>query len=602
MSAVTVDRLAGWHRTHVNNELRSKNVGEEVTLFGWVHSARDHGGIVFIDLRDRWGITQIVCDPAHSKDAHARGDKCHSEWVVAARGKVRARPGSMENKKLPTGDIEVIVDELKILNTCDNENQPFPVDDRNNAGEAVRLKHRYLDLRRPSVQEVFFLRHRIAHASREYFDANNFVDVETPILTKSTPEGARDVLVPSRLHGGQFYALPQSPQLFKQILMVAGFDRYYQIVKCFRDEDLRADRQPEFTQIDVEMSFVGADDVMGMVEGLMRAILKATRGEETASAAKFPRMKYDEVMARFGSDKPDMRFGLELVDITGVFKNSGFKVFRDAADGGGIIKALPVKGGAKFSRKEIDDFTEQAARLGAKGLAWIKANPDGWQSPILKFFSDEEKEALKKATNLEEGDIVFFGADKPAVVNQVLAALRDELGHKLGLVDEKELSFLWVTDFPMFEYDAEAKRHVALHHPFTSPNPGDIDSLEEKPLAARSEAYDLVLNGYEVGGGSIRIHDQSLQSRVFKLLGISDEEARLKFGFLLDALSMGAPPHGGVAMGLDRLVMILSNAESIRDTIAFPKTQRGQCLMTEAPSPVDHLQLLELSLKIQDLT
>ena len=599
MSAPSVDRLEGWQRTHVNNELRASNVGDEVILFGWAHSARDHGGIIFIDLRDRWGITQVVCDPTHSADAHAKGDLVHNEWVLAVRGRVRARPDNMANPKLPTGEIEVLVDEVKILNVA--KPQPFQVEDRVEAGESVRHKYRYIDLRRPSVQQVFLQRHRIAHAARQFFDANNFVDVETPILTKSTPEGARDFLVPSRLHGGQFYALPQSPQLFKQILMVSGFDRYYQIVKCFRDEDLRADRQPEFTQIDVEMSFVGADQVMEMCEGLMRAILAATRGEEVAKAAKFPRMPYDEVMARYGSDKPDLRFDLELIDITPVFKNSDFKVFRQAADGGGMIKALPIKGGAKFTRKEIDDLTNMATGLGAKGLAWIKSNPDGWQSPILKFFSDEEKEQLRLATNLEEGDIVFFGADKPGVVNQVLAALRDHLGHKLELVDPNQLSFLWVTDFPMFEYDEEAKRHVALHHPFTSPKSEDLDSLEERPLEARSEAYDLVLNGYEIGGGSVRIHDQELQSRVFKLLGISEEEAQAKFGFLLDALSLGAPPHGGVAFGLDRIVMILAGAESIRDVIAFPKTQRGQCLMTEAPSPVDHGQLLELSLKIQQL-
>ncbi|MEW6774835.1 MAG: aspartate--tRNA ligase [Bdellovibrionota bacterium] len=594
MSTTTTDLLDGWHRTHKGGELRSSDVGKEVILFGWAQSARDHGGIVFIDLRDRWGVTQIVCDPAHSKGAHGKAEKVHSEYVLAAKGKVRARPANMANAKIPTGEIEVLIDELKVLNV--SKPLPFQVEDELEVGEAVRLKYRYLDLRRPSVQRPFLIRHQIAQAARRYLDGQNFVDLETPMLTKSTPEGARDYLVPSRMHPGEFYALPQSPQLFKQILMVAGFERYYQIVKCFRDEDLRADRQPEFTQIDIEMSFVVAADVMREVEGLLRAIVGNVRGENYK--VEFPRMSYADAMAKYGCDKPDLRFGLELVELSDIFKGSSFKVFREVVDGKGIIKALPVKGGAKFSRKEIDDFTGFAQSLGAKGLAWIKANPDGWQSPILKFFSEQEKAELQKRTKLETGDIVFFAADKPGAVNQVLAALRLHVGETLGLIDKEKLCFLWVTDFPMFDYDEKEKRLVAMHHPFTSPRAEDLGKLESAPLEIKAQAYDIVLNGYEVGGGSVRIHDMALQSGVFKILGIGEEEARLKFGFLLEALELGAPPHGGVALGLDRLAMILSGATSLREVITFPKTQRGQCLMSGAPSVVDHRQLLELSLRV----
>lgn len=590
---VQVDQLGGWRRTHNCGALRASNIGEEVILFGWAQTCRDHGGIIFIDLRDRWGVTQVVCDPEHDKNAHARADLVHHEWVVAVHGKVRARPEGMANPRLATGEIEVIVDEVRILNT--SKPVPFPVEDDVEAGEAVRLKYRYVDLRRPQMQHIFLTRHKITSAARRYFDEHGFVDIETPVLTKSTPEGARDYLVPSRVHPGEFFALPQSPQLFKQILMTSGFDRYYQITKCFRDEDLRADRQPEFTQIDVEMSFADPELVMGHVEGVLRAICGAVRPDIDV---KFGRMTYDEAMARFGSDAPDLRFGLELVELTDAFAASDFKVFREIVGKGGIIKALPVKGGAKFSRKEIDDFTDFVRNHGAKGLAWIKVNPDGWQSPILKFFSDDEKKAVAERCGLEEGDIVFFGADTYETANQYLAALRKHLGEKLGLIDRGKFAFTWVTDFPLFAWDADEKRVVAIHHPFTGPRPEDLENLEAEPLEARSLAYDIVLNGYEIGGGSIRIHDPSLQRRVFKILGIGEEEATRKFGFLLDALEYGTPPHGGVALGLDRIAMILGGASSIRDVIAFPKTQKAQCLMTEAPGPVEHKQLLELALRI----
>ena len=588
------DILGEMRKTHHCNALGKKQIGEEVILMGWVQRRRDHGGVIFVDLRDREGITQIVFNPEREQEAHAKAHSVRSEFVLGIRGKVESRPDGMINPNLKTGAIEILVTELKILNTA--QTPPFMIEETVDVSESIRLKHRHIDLRRPQLQKNIITRHKAAASIRQYLNANGFLDIETPVLTRSTPEGARDYLVPSRVNQGQFYALPQSPQLFKQLLMVAGFDRYYQIVRCFRDEDLRADRQPEFTQVDLEMSFVGEEDVMSIAEGLVTALFKDVLDRNLATP--FERLDYADAIDRFGLDKPDMRFGLELQNISDIVEHSGFKVFASVVEKGGIVKALNAKGCIDFSRKEIDDLTEFVAVYRAKGLAWIKVKEDSWQSPIAKFFTDAEKEALAERINMEPGDLVFFVADQPKIVNEALGHLRNHLGKKLNLIDEKEFRFVWVTHFPMFEYDETEKRYQALHHPFTAPLDEDYGKLFDKPLEVRSRAYDMVLNGSEIGGGSIRIHQRDLQEKVLQALGMEKKDYEGKFGFLLSALDSGAPPHGGLAFGLDRMVMILCGMQSIRDVIAFPKTQRAACLLTEAPSEPGREQLLELALKV----
>ncbi len=588
------DILGEMRRTHNCNELSAKDVGSEVVLMGWVQRRRDHGGVIFIDLRDRDGLTQVVFNPEIHEQVHDKAQTIRNEFVLGVRGKVNHRPDGMVNANLTTGEIEVIITELKILNPA--RTPPFMIEEKVDVSENVRLKYRHIDLRRPQIQKNMITRHKTASATREYLNGQGFLDIETPMLTKSTPEGARDYLVPSRVNPGMFYALPQSPQLFKQLLMISGYDRYYQIVKCFRDEDLRADRQPEFTQVDMEMSFVGEEDVMGISEGLMKKIFKDVLGKDLE--LPFERLPYDDAVARYGLDKPDLRFGLELCEISDIVRNAGFKVFASVVKKGGIVKALNAKGCNNFSRKEIDDFTDFVGIYKAKGLAWIKVKDNEWQSPIAKFFTDEEKAALAERINMEPGDLVFFVADQPKIVNEALGHLRNEIGKKLNLIDENVFRFVWVTEFPMLEYDETEKRYQALHHPFTAPFEEDYDKLETDPLAVKSRAYDLVLNGSEIGGGSIRIHEKSIQERVFSTLGMGKEEYEEKFGFLLSALESGAPPHGGLAFGFDRLVMILCGQSSIRDVIAFPKTQKASCILTDAPSKADWKQLQELSLKI----
>jgi aspartyl-tRNA synthetase len=580
-------------RTHSCIELGDSHIGQDVVLMGWVQHRRDHGGVIFVDLRDREGITQIVFDPSFSANVHEKAQEIRSEYVLGIKGKVSARPDDMVNPRMTTGAIEVLVDELRIFSRA--KTPAFQIEDRVDASETIRLQYRYLDLRRTQLKNNILARHKTTMTVRNYLDAQGFVDIETPFLTKSTPEGARDYLVPSRVNQGDFYALPQSPQLFKQLLMISGFDRYYQIVKCFRDEDLRADRQPEFTQIDMELSFVDEHQVMEISEGLIKAIFKKVLDLDFPEP--FPSMTWAEAMDRFGLDRPDLRFGLELKNVSDIVANADFKVFASVVKNGGLVKAINVKGCADFTRKQIDELTEFAAVYRAKGLAWIKIKDDQWQSPIAKFFSDDEKEALKKRLDLEPGDIVFFVADQPKITNEALGQLRNELARRLRLIDDSEFKFTWITHFPMFEYDETEKRYQALHHPFTAPTESDLDKLETTPLEVNSRAYDLVLNGVEIGGGSIRIHDSELQQRVLKCLGIGEEEAKEKFGFLLEALTFGAPPHGGLAFGLDRLVMLLCREDSIRNVIAFPKTQKATCLMTQAPSKAAAAQLQELAIK-----
>ncbi|WP_049385039.1 aspartate--tRNA ligase [Staphylococcus epidermidis] len=572
-------------------------LNEKVTLKGWVHNRRDLGGLIFVDLRDREGIVQIVFNPDFSEEALQVAETVRSEYVVEVEGVVTKRDAETINPKIKTGQVEVQVSNIEIINK--SETPPFSINEENvNVDENIRLKYRYLDLRRQELAQTFKMRHQTTRSIRQYLDNNGFFDIETPVLTKSTPEGARDYLVPSRVHEGEFYALPQSPQLFKQLLMISGFDKYYQIVKCFRDEDLRADRQPEFTQVDIEMSFVDQEDIIAMGEDMLRKVVKDVKGIDVSGP--FPRMTYAEAMDRFGSDKPDTRFGMELINVSQLGKEMNFKVFKDTVDNNGEIKAIVAKDAAnKYTRKDMDALTEFVNIYGAKGLAWVKVVDDGLSGPIARFFEDVNVETLKQLTEAKPGDLVMFVADKPNVVAQSLGALRIKLAKELGLIDESKLNFLWVTDWPLLEYDEDAKRYVAAHHPFTSPKREDIEKLDTEPENVQANAYDIVLNGYELGGGSIRIHDGELQQKMFEVLGFTNEQAQEQFGFLLDAFKYGAPPHGGIALGLDRLVMLLTNRTNLRDTIAFPKTASATCLLTDAPGVVSDKQLQELSLRIR---
>ncbi|MEJ7540582.1 aspartate--tRNA ligase [Staphylococcus intermedius] len=572
-------------------------LGQEITLKGWVHNRRDLGGLIFVDVRDREGYVQVVFNPDFSKEALEVAERIRSEYVVEITGTVTKRDDETINPKIKTGQVEVQAKSIEIINQ--SETPPFSINEENlNVDENIRLKYRYLDLRREKLAQTFKMRHQITRSIRQFLDGDGFYDVETPVLTKSTPEGARDYLVPSRVHDGEFYALPQSPQLFKQLLMISGFDKYYQIVKCFRDEDLRADRQPEFTQIDIEMSFVEQEDVIQLGEAMVKKVLADVKGIEMTAA--FPRMTYAEAMSRYGTDKPDTRFGMELLDVSELGQIMDFKVFKGAVENGGQVKALVVEGAASdYTRKDIDGLTEFVNIYGAKGLAWVKVVEDGLNGPIARFFEEDHVAQLQALTGAKPGDLVLFVADSKDVVAQSLGALRNKLGKERGLIDPEQYNFLWVTDWPLLEYDEEARRYVAAHHPFTSPKVEDIDLLETAPEQAQAQAYDLVLNGFELGGGSIRIHDGELQQRMFKALGFSDEAAQEQFGFLLDAFKYGAPPHGGIALGLDRFVMILSGRTNLRDTIAFPKTASATDLMTDAPSPVSERQLDELSLRIK---
>ncbi|MCK4906005.1 MAG: aspartate--tRNA ligase [Spirochaetes bacterium] len=581
------------YRTDYCGVLDKKYIGKEVELAGWVLRRRDHGGVIFIDLRDRTGYSQVVFNPENSKDAHIIAETIRSEYVIQIKGKVIARNENI-NTKIPTGEIEVIAETVKILSK--SETPPFPLDKAHDSHEDIRLKYRFLDLRRPEMYDNLLKRHQMGQAMRDFLNKEEFIEVETPMLNKSTPEGARDFLVPSRLHRAHFYALPQSPQIFKQILMVSGIDKYYQLVRCFRDEDLRADRQPEFTQVDIEMSFIHQDDIISYIERMLEESLKTVYGKKLS--LPFPRMSYDESMNRYGTDKPDTRFELELKDISDIASKSDFKVFGSIVESGGIVKGINAKKGASFSRKDIeDDFTSFVSIYGARGLAWMKVSENGLESNIVKFFTPELQKQLIEKFQAEPGDLLLFVAATPKIVNDSLANLRVKLGERLGLIDPDKMNFLWVIDFPLFDYNEENKRWNPVHHPFTKPKDDELDLLDSDPGKSKSDSYDIVLNGVEIGGGSIRIHDSTIQKKIFSLLNIGEEEAEQKFGFLLNALQYGAPPHGGIALGFDRLMMILQKAESIRDIIAFPKTQKGTCLMSEAPSTVPDDQLKELFIR-----
>ena len=590
-----MDTLAGMKRTHSCGALTAADAGTEVILCGWVSRQRDHGGLIFIDLRDRSGTIQLVFSPEINQAALLKADGVRTEYVLSVRGAVRLRSPETVNPAMETGAIEVCGEEVRILNPA--KTPPFYIQDNVDVDETVRLKYRYLDLRRPEMQHNLILRHRVAKTMRDFFDSRDFIEVETPMLTKSTPEGARDYLVPSRVNPGKFYALPQSPQIFKQILMVAGYERYFQIVRCFRDEDLRADRQPEFTQLDVEMSFVERDDVLAIMEKMIAEVFKVAIGAELSLPMR--RLSYDEAMQKYGSDKPDLRFDMEIFDLSEAMRGSDFKVFESVLAAGGKIKGINVKGNAAIPRRELDGLVNYVGQYGAKGLAWIGYTAEGLKSQISKFFSEEQLEKIRLTAQAEEGDLVLIIADKPAVAVNAMGQLRLEMARRMNLIDPDKLAFAWVLDFPMFEYDEEEKRYVAMHHPFTSPRDEDIQYLETDPGRIKAKAYDMVLNGTEIGGGSIRIFQRDVQEKVFKAIGLTEEEANEKFGYLLEAFEFGTPPHGGIAFGLDRLIMLMAKRSSIRDVIAFPKTQSATDLMSQAPSEVSLRQLKELSIRTE---
>jgi len=583
-------------RTHNATDIDLTKIGETVTLNGWVDSRRDHGGLIFIDLRDRSGIIQVVFNPELNEEAFHLAESVRGEYVVAVNGEVRARPEDTENPNLETGKIEVYAQKMEVLNSA--KTPPFYIENGIDVDELLRLRYRYLDLRRPEMKDNLLLRHRVVKSIRDYLDEQGFIEIETPILGRSTPEGARDYLVPSRVHPGEFFALPQSPQQYKQMLMVAGMEKYFQIARCFRDEDLRADRQPEFTQLDLEMSFIDEEDIINLIEGMMPKLFKDGCNQDIS--APFPRISYDEAMLKYGSDQPDLRFGWEIVDITELVKDVEFKVFASAITGGGVVRALNARTCGSFTRKEIDDLGRMAVDFGAKGLAWINVTETELKSPITKFFSEEKMQQILQTLDAQPGDLLLFGADQADIVARVLGVLRLNLGRRLNLCDPNQLAFAWVMEFPLLEYDTEEKRYVAVHHMFTSPRLEDIPLLATAPGQVKARAYDLILNGVEIGGGSIRIHRRDLQEKMFALLGMSMEEAKEKFGYMLEAFEYGAPPHGGVAFGIDRMIMLMAGRDSIRDVIAFPKTQSAACPMTDAPSTVSSKQLRELSLKLKD--